>query len=393
MKKRIIPLLLVIAALGTGGTLMVMQGKDAVTMAAVEKSSILTADTVNVSFQGVGGKVTAIHVTEEQQVKKGDILMTLDPTDLDLQIAKLKTDILQQDVKIRQTKDAVQIGLSKVATQEQQAQLGVLAAQTAESLVNQGVRTEDLERQKLAVEASRQALELTQTTYDRTKALFDSGAVSQASLDTVTNQLEAAKNGLSQQQALLHKMQAGATAQERQQAQIQTEKAKTTMTQTTQARQDVENSAYNVELLQKQKDSMQVQLQTLEVQKQRLVLKAPSDGKVTRIMPKVGENAAVGAPVVMLESNQLYYNIYIEETQIGKVKPKQSVSGHVVALNKEIGGKVRYISAAPQYATMKMSREKGQADVSAFLVRIDVERTPELLPGMTVEVKMDETAD
>lgn len=50
---------------------MAMSGKDAVSMAAQQKNTLLTADTVNVAFQGVGGRVNTIEVKEEQQVKKG----------------------------------------------------------------------------------------------------------------------------------------------------------------------------------------------------------------------------------------------------------------------------------------------------------------------------------
>ena len=66
--------------------------------------------------------------------------------------------------------------------------------------------------------------------------------------------------------------------------------------------------------------------------------------------------------------------------------PGDKVPGLCSSLKKEVEGVVRYITAAPQYANMRMSREKGQADASSFLVRIDVQRTPELLPGMTLEV-------
>lgn len=330
MKKGLIPLILLTVALVTGGLLMTLDGKDAVTVASTVKYGLLTADSLNQSFQGVGGKITSIQVTEEQQVKQGDVLMVLDSTDIDLQIAKLKTDIQQLDVKIQQT--------------------------TA-----QGDRKEDVERQALAVEAAQQALNLAQINYDRTKALFDAGAVAQANLDTVSYQLDTAKNAFSQQQAALKKLET-----------------------------DIQNNTYNVALAEKQKESMEVQLQSLEVQKQRMILKASADGKVTRIVPKTGENMAAGATVAVIESNQLYYDIYVNETQISGYTPGSRVPGYTAALKRNVEGEVRYITAAPQYANMRMSREKGQADATSFLVRIDVQRTPDLLPGMTLEVNTGE---
>ncbi|KAF6572885.1 biotin/lipoyl-binding protein [Paenibacillus polymyxa] len=442
MNKKIIVYVLLVVALGTGGTLMAMSGKDAVSMAAQQKNTLLTADTVNVAFQGVGGRVNTIEVKEEQQVKKGDVLMTLDPVDLDLQIEKLKTDIAQADVKIKQAKDGLQNQSEKISTSEKQGQLDIQAAQAGESLLNQGTRAEDILRQKLAIEAAQQsldaaltgvetakrnaeiaqktvssrqqALDLANVNYNRIKALYDGGAGTKAELDNAKNQLDnaqialdtatdqveiaknqiiaaskqsdIAKNGIAQQQTALDKMEAGATAEERQQARIKTEKAKEALTQTSQTRKDVKNSEYNVDLLAQQKQALSVQLKTLELQRGRMVLKASADGKVSRIVPKMGEIVSTGATGVVIETNQLYYDIYVGEDSMSQFKAGGNVNTHVVALDKDVQGKVRYITSAPQYTNMRMSRDKGLSDISSFQVRVDVQRTSELLPGMTVEV-------
>lgn len=375
-------------------------------------------------------------------MKKGDVLMTLDPVDLDLQIEKLKTDIAQADVKIKQAKDGLQNQSEKISTSEKQGQLDIQAAQAGESLLNQGTRAEDILRQKLAIEAAQQsldaaltgvetakrnaeiaqktvssrqqALDLANVNYNRIKALYDAGAGTKAELDNAKNQLDnaqialdtatdqveiaknqiiaaskqsdIAKNGIAQQQTALDKMEAGATAEERQQARIKTEKAKEALTQTSQTRKDVKNSEYNVDLLAQQKQALSVQLKTLELQRGRMVLKASADGKVSRIVPKMGEIVSTGATGVVIETNQLYYDIYVGEDSMSQFKAGGNVNTHVVALDKDVQGKVRYITSAPQYTNMRMSRDKGLSDISSFQVRVDVQRTSELLPGMTVEV-------
>lgn len=444
MNKKIIPYALLVIALGTGGTMMAMSGKDAVSMAAQQKNTLLTADTVNVSFQGVGGRVKSIEVKENQQVKKGDVLMTLDPVDLDLQIEKLKTDIAQADVKISQAKDGLQNQSDKITTSERQGELDIQAAQAGESLLNQGARAEDIQRQNLAIEAAQQsvdaaqtgvetaksnaevaqkavasrqqALELVKASYRRVQALYDAGAGTKAELDNAKNQMDTAqialdtardqveiannqikaaskqadiaKNGVAQQQTALEKLQAGATAEERQQAHIKTEKAEEALTQTAQTRKDVKNSEYNVDLLAQQKQALAIQLKTLELQRGRMVLKATTDGKVTRVVPKLGEIVSTGATGAVIETNQLYYDIYVDEASLTKLKAGDNVTSHVVALDKDIQGTVKYITSAPQYTNMRMSRDKGLADISSFQVRVNIQRTPELLPGMTVEVKI-----
>ncbi|MCC3378611.1 HlyD family secretion protein [Paenibacillus farraposensis] len=442
MNKKIIVYILLVVALGTGGTLMAMSGKDAVSVAAQQKNTLLAADTVNVAFQGVGGRVNTIEVKEEQQVKKGDVLMTLDPVDLNLQIEKLKTDIAQADVKIKQAKDGLQNQSDKITASEKQGELDIQAAQAGESLLNQGTRAEDIQRQRLAIEAAQQsldaaltgvetaktnaeiaqktvasrqeALDLAKVNYNRVQTLYNAGAGTKAELDNAKNQLDNAqialdtakdqveiannqitaaskqsditKNGIAQQQTALDKMEAGATAEERQQARIKTEKAKEALNQTSQTRKDVKNSEYNVDLLAQQKQALIVQLKTLELQRGRMVLKASTDGKVSRIVPKMGEIVATGATGVVIENNQLYYDIYVDEDSISQFKAGGKVTSHVVALDKDIQGKVRYITSAPQYTNMRMSRDKGLSDISSFQVRVDVPRTTELLPGMTVEV-------
>ncbi|WP_025717440.1 HlyD family secretion protein [Paenibacillus sp. 1-18] len=442
MNKKIIVYILLVVALGTGGTLMAMSGKDAVSVAAQQKNTLLAADTVNVAFQGVGGRVNTIEVKEEQQVKKGDVLMTLDPVDLNLQIEKLKTDIAQADVKIKQAKDGLQNQSEKISNSEKQGQLDIQAAEAGESLLNEGARAEDIQKQKLAIEAAQQsldaaltgvetaktnaeiaqktvasrqeALDLAKVNYNRIQALYAAGAGTKAELDNAKNQLDnaqialaaakdqvaiannqitaaskqsdIAQNGIAQQQTALEKMEAGATAEERQQARIKTEKAKEALNQTSQTRRDVKNSEYNVDLLAQQKQALSVQLKTLELQRGRMVLRASTDGKVSRIVPKMGEIVATGATGVVIENNQLYYDIYVDEDSISQFKAGEKVTSHVVALDKDIQGKVRYITSAPQYTNMRMSRDKGLSDISSFQVRVDVPRTSELLPGMTVEV-------
>jgi multidrug resistance efflux pump len=544
--KSSIASIVLIGTLGTGGYLMAMDGKDAVSVAAEEKGAVLMADLVNASFQQVGGRVNSVNITEEQKVKKGTVLMTLDSKDIDLQIEKLKVDIAQMDVKIQQAKDGVKVGTNKVTTQEQEARLGIESAEAAESLLNSGTRAEDLTRQELVMDSAQQAvgvaqetvgvsqenmmaaqatvetaeenvksaqvtvknaqqaeksalqgvkiaqqteksalqavksaqeseksaqqsLDFAQTNYNRMQSLLSEGLISQADLekakkelDNAKNQLQSAKiqvetmgiqvetakaqienannqiettknqteiaknqveaakkqvdaakkqteglknqtevakkqvgvaeNKVLQEEMLLEKMQAGPTSEERKQVQVATEKAKVGLTKAQQAQEDVKNNAFNVDALVKQKKSMEVQLKSVLEQKKRLTLTAPVDGKVTRVVPKVGENVAAGSPVVMIETDQLYYELYVDETQISKLKVGENVPSYVISLDKDIKGKVRYITSAPQYASIRMSGEKGQSDISSFLIRVDMERTPELLQGMTVEVKLSEPA-
>ncbi|SDT10792.1 HlyD family secretion protein [Paenibacillaceae bacterium GAS479] len=122
---------------------------------------------------------------------------------------------------------------------------------------------------------------------------------------------------------------------------------------------------------------------------------SPDDGLISSITVKLGDQLAGGIPVAVVRKNAYYAELYVQEEEIQRFKVNNSVQVHFpyVKSSPQVDGVVTSISAAPQFATMRMTREKGQADLSMFRVRIAVNSSSELLPGMTAEVDLDEIAD
>lgn len=350
------------------GGLLIFKGHDAVAVATEKKEGILTAEEVKLAFENIGGRLIAEQVKESQEVKKGDILMVLDSTDVDLAIAKLETQIKQMDARISQTSGNIQIGYARTSTAETQTY-------------------RQIEQQKLAVDAAKATYENQQLIYNRKKALASSGAVSQAELDAAQAGLDVAVANVGQQQRMLDKMLAGSNGS----AQVVSsgDASNIYLPEIDQQRQSLANSQFEVENLQQQRQTLFVQLKELQVKKERLTLRAPEDGKIIKIIAKQGEMVAPNAPVILLESKRFYYDIYLDEKVASILHPGDSVTGTLIANAKAVPGTIRFITAAPGFADLKMSREKGQADLAAFQVRIYVEPAEGVLPGMTVEVKKD----
>ncbi|MBT2282439.1 HlyD family efflux transporter periplasmic adaptor subunit [Paenibacillus polymyxa] len=122
---------------------------------------------------------------------------------------------------------------------------------------------------------------------------------------------------------------------------------------------------------------------------------APYDGLVDRVAVKQGVQVQAGVPLAVLQKNTYYTDLYIQESEIQQFAVNQSMDVHFPYLDQptKVKGSVTSISSAPQFATMRMSREKGQADLTMFLVRISMDSNTDLLPGMTAEVKLDEITD
>lgn len=77
---------------------------DAASIASSRKAGVLTAEEVAVAFEKVSAKLIERPVIESQHVKKGDILMQLDPTDTRLAIVSVKAQLNQNTASIEKAK-------------------------------------------------------------------------------------------------------------------------------------------------------------------------------------------------------------------------------------------------------------------------------------------------
>ncbi len=352
------------------GMLLMFTGHDAVTLALEKKEGILTAEQVKIAFENIGGRLVNEAVKESQEVKKGDILMVLDSTDIDLAIERLQTQINQVDAQIGQLNGSIEIGLAKASTSEIQTY-------------------RQIEQQKMALDAAKATYDNQLLTYNRKKVLTVSGAVSQAELDSAQMALDVASANVGQQQRLLEKMLAGTGEAAREQVLTSGNASNIYLPDIDHQRQDLINNKFGVQSLNQQKQNLAVQLKELQVKKERLTLRASEDGKILKIIAKQGEMVSPNAPVILLESKRYYYDIYLDEQQASRLKPGDEISGSPVVGQQSVKGIIRFITVAPGFADLKMSREKGQADLAAFQVRIYVEPQENLLPGVTIGVNKD----
>jgi len=340
-----------------GGLLLTYKGNDAIVLAVEKKDGILTAEQVKVSFDSVGGRLVNEAVKESQEIKKGDILMELDSTDIDLSIDKIKTQIAQIDAQIKAKGGSIDIGYMKTDTNEKQTH-------------------RQIDQQKAAVSAASATYQNKLLDYNRKVALADSGAVAQSELDAAQMNLDVSVASVAQQQQLLEKLLAGADDK------INTDSI--VLPTIVEQRQELNNEQNDVENLLQQKKTLEVQLKELLIKKDRLTLRAPEDGKILRIIAKKGEMVSANTPVILIESKRYYYDIYLNEQQAANLHEGDMITGHSIAGALDVAGTVRFVTAAPGFADLKMSREKSQTDLSAFQVRIYVEAQNEILPGMTI---------
>ena len=355
MKMGTILLVLLVVA----GVFLLFTGHDAVVQAMKIKSGILTAEQVKVSFNSVSGKLQKEAVKEAQEVKKGDVLLVLDSTDVDLNIEKLQAQIRQLDAQIRSGSGNIDVGYAKTDTDE------------AQSL-------RQVDQQKSAVNAAIATYDNAKLDYDRKVALEKQGAISRSSLDAARMTIQVAAADVAQQKNLLAKLLGGA---------VDTGDTDSLLLPTiANQRRTLENQKNDVEALVQQKKYLEVQLKEAQIQKERLTLRAPEDAKVLKILAKQGEMVSANTPVILLESKRAYYDIYVSEKQAACLQENDPITGTTVATSRKVTGTIRFITQAPGFADLKNSREKGQSDLSSFQIRIYTKPETGLRPGMTIEV-------
>lgn len=352
-----------------GGIILGFAGNDAVTISLEKKEGILSAEQVKLAFENVGGRLVKEAVQESQEVKKGDILMVIDSTDVDLSIERLKTQIAQMEAKIKQMDGSIKIGYQKTSTNETQTYRLI-------------------EQQKMALDAAKATYSNKKIDFARKQALLASGAISQSELDSARMALDVALANMGQAQRLLEKMLVGSGEAAKERVLGSGNADNIYLAEIDQQRQELENNKLGVQDYVHQKENLLVQLKELLVKKDRLILRAPEDGKILRILAKQGEMISPNASVVLLESKRFYYDIYVDEKVAAHLQVGGKIIGKTIAGSRRVTGNIRFVTAAPGFADLKMSREKGQADLAAFQVRIYVDPA-KLLPGMTIEVNRD----
>lgn len=240
----------------------------------------LDADIVPIR-SSVSGYIREIHFTDNQVVKKGDLLITIDDTEL-------KTRVVQAEAALENAKaNLVSVRSSAKAT-SQNADAAVLSTVTtteniAVAKANLTKAQEDFRRVKnmLAAKAA------TQAEYDGAKAALD---VAQAQYNATLSQ-----NRTSSAQSLGVRSQADA-----QQAMISL-----------------------AEALVKQREA---ELVLAKTQLDYATVEAPCDGVVSKRAVETGQYITVGQPLCSeIDNTALWITANVKETQVDRIRPGQTV--------------------------------------------------------------------
>ena len=240
------------------------------------------ADVAQITPQ-IAGEVAQVLVSDTQAVRKGDVLVTIDPADTRLAQAQSEAEYGRAIRKVRQD----------LATN------GQYEAQIA-------ARDADLARAAAQLTAAQADVDRTRIDLQRRQRLAASGAVSGEELTTAKNAYATAVANLAATKAAGVQAQANKKAA---QGQLAAQQALT------------EGSDINAN---PEVAAAQAALDTARLNFSRTVIRAPFDGVVARRNVQIGQRVPIGANLMTLVPvDKLYVDANFKEVQLRKVRPGQ----------------------------------------------------------------------
>ncbi len=278
----------------------------------------LERDRVELAFES-NEPVAAIHVADGQRVEAGTLLLEQDSERMRIRLARLE------------------------------AERDVATARLAE--LERGPREEAIREARALLEQAEAETVNAQADLARARDIFERGLSTQAALDhaktgsaTAQAQEKARRESLD---ALLH----GTTVEELQQA----------------------AAALN---------ATQAAVEEARLSVDRARLEAPVDGRVDKVLARLGERPAPGQPVaVMLDDARAYARVYVPEEFKSEVVPGLTISVYIDGQERAFEGTVRWISADASFTPYFALTEHDRSRLS-YVAEIDLKGAEHLPVGV-----------
>ncbi len=296
----------------------------------------------------IAGRMIRLNVDEGSEVKKGDLIAELDPSELQAALAQDDANIGSLEAKVNQSSQT----------------LGWTDAQTSAAL-SQAQAT--LTSARAQLEQSRATLELDEVNNKRTIALFQSGVSTAQDRDTAESTLKAAQANVNSLQEQVKAQQAALAVALANRKQVAVQQA------------ELASTRAQVQQAKALRDQAATQLGYTKIY-------SPLDGIVSVRVAVQGEMVAQGGPiVVVVDVDHLWVRADVEETYIdaigfGETMKVQLPSGDIVE------GKVFFKGVESDFATQRdVSRTK--RDIKTFAIKVSVPNpNRRLFTGMTATV-------
>jgi membrane fusion protein, multidrug efflux system len=322
----------------------------------------------------VPGTVTAVRVVDNQEVKTGDALVELDPSDLRVALAQARASLAQAEAQLAAEHPSMSITSASNRASVEAAEAAVATART------------DMEAASRDLEQATASDHLAQLQLARGKVLLAGGSITQADHD----QLVAAA-----------KVAAAATAAAREHLRGRSAMLESALARQTEIRQNaprqMDEREASVHARAAELDLARARLEKANLDLSYTTVVAPADGIAGRRSVNVGDRIQPGQQLFALtQTGDAWVIANFRETQIRWMRAGQPVKVHVDALSLDYRGTVESFAGATgsRYSLFPPENATGSyvKVVQRLPVRIRLEPgqpgMDRLRPGMSVEAEV-----
>jgi membrane fusion protein (multidrug efflux system) len=335
----------------------------------------------------VSGYVTEVLVTDNQRVKKGQFLVTLDPTPSEVALAEARAALAEAEATLTSLDLGVPLELAQTDQRVRAAQAELNSLRKTVGMVTQQEEAAEQELKRAQAENEEALLDLrrmadlrkgnaiSQSTLDKAQTLYDTSLAkvrsAKATRDSLKDRRDSLTSDLSRQEANIKLAATGKDVADIKSRQVKAQNAKVDLAKARVKQAELDLSYTNIP--------------------------SPTDGFITRKGVEPGLMASKGQPlmaVVPLHPEEIWVTANYKETQLTDVLPGQPVEIKVDTYpGVIIKGKVDSIMAGTGAAFSLFPPENASGNFVKVVQRIPVKITideddhdslPALRIGMSV---------
>jgi membrane fusion protein (multidrug efflux system) len=294
----------------------------------------VTADMVPIGTR-VAGVVARVEVQENQRVKKGDPLVTIDRADY---LAHQQ----QAAAELATAQAQAQVAEAQVQIVEATSRGGFASARAALTGSTVGVSGADaqLAVARAALARAQSDAHKAELDLNRAQDLRRADAVTQERLDATQAAFDSARAALAQAQA-----QVTMAEESRRGAESRVGEARGRVSQSAPIEPQIAAARAGADLAHARVRSAEAALALANLQLDYTRIVAPADGVASKLMVHDGQLVTVGQPVVELVPATTYVIANFKETQVGRMRPGQRAEVEVDAFpGQKLEGRVESLS-------------------------------------------------
>ncbi|MBI4650028.1 efflux RND transporter periplasmic adaptor subunit [Candidatus Desantisbacteria bacterium] len=336
-------------------------------------------DDVNVSSKN-SGRVMEVFFDEGDYVKKGDLLFTLEDTEINIQLKQSEIAVKSTEILLEKARLGVNILDDKSSVSIKQTQAGVDASKAVYAKITNGAREQEKEQARLGVAEAEITLDNAKVSLARMEKLLKSGSIPKPQYEAVKLQYDLAESRLKIAREILSLISAGARDEDKlaAEANISATLAAREMAETTKKdklllEQDIKN-------FENQMSQLKLNIELIKTILLNTKITAPISGVIIKRSVNTGEIVAPGAPVFSISKlDILKLKVEVPESEILKIKKGMLVKIIMDAYPDRIfNGKINFISPVMNLNTRTCA------------VEIEIKNSDrELKPGMFAKVELN----